>query len=102
MKRSKKKKPKEKIINKPQNHEPTKQELREQRRRQRKANKRKRIMKGLTTILVILGVIGAISFGAYQAVNLGIFNVAEIEVVAECRPAYSYRAHGGDGVAGSD
>ncbi|URN83662.1 cell division protein FtsQ/DivIB [Acetobacterium wieringae] len=81
MKRSKKKKPKEKIINKPQNHEPTKQELREQRRRQRKANKRKRIMKGLTTILVILGVIGAISFGAYQAVNLGIFNVAEIEVV---------------------
>ncbi|WP_303868982.1 cell division protein FtsQ/DivIB [Acetobacterium wieringae] len=81
MKRSKKKKPKDKIINKPQNYEPTKQELREQRRRQRKANKRKRIMKGLITILVILGVIGAISFGAYQAVNLGIFNIAEIEVV---------------------
>ncbi len=80
MKRSKKKS-KEKIIKKPQNHEPTKQEIREQRRRQRKANKRKRIMKGLITILIILGVIGGISFGAYQAVNLGIFNVAEIEVV---------------------
>ena len=81
MRRSKKRKVKEKNIIKPQNHELTRQELREQRRRQRKANKRKRIMKGLMTILIILGIIGVISFGAYQAVNLGIFNVAEIEVV---------------------
>jgi len=42
MKRSKKKKPKEKNIKKPQNHELTKQELREQRRRQRKINTVKR------------------------------------------------------------
>ena len=81
MRRSKKRKVKEKNIIKPQNHELTRQELREQRRRQRKANKRKRIMKGLMTILIILGIIGVISFGAYQAVNLGTFNVAEIEVV---------------------
>jgi cell division protein FtsQ len=81
MKRSKKKKPKEKSIKKPQSHELSKQELREQRRRQRKINKRKRLMKGLVTILIILGVIGVISFGVYQAVNLGIFNVSEIEVV---------------------
>ena len=81
MRRSKKRKVKEKNIIKPQNHELTRHELREQRRRQRKANKRKRIMKGLMTILIILGIIGVISFGAYQAVNLGIFNVAEIEVV---------------------
>lgn len=71
----------EKKIRKLQNLEPTKQELREQRRRQRKANKRKRIMKGLVTMLIILGIIGAIGFGVYQAVNLGIFNVTEIEVV---------------------
>jgi len=81
MKRSKKKNPKEKSFKKPQNHELSKQEVREQRRRQRKANKRKRLMKGLITILIILGAIGAISFGVYQAVNLGIFNVTEIEVV---------------------
>ncbi len=81
MKRSKKKKPNEKSVKKPQNHVPSKQELREQRRRQRKINKRKRLMKGLITILIILGVIGVISFGVYQAVNLGIFNVVEIEVV---------------------
>lgn len=81
MKRSKKKKPNEKNLKKAQNHELSKQELREQRRRQRKINKRKRLMKGLITILIILGVIGAISFGVYQAVNLGIFNVTEIEVV---------------------
>lgn len=81
MRRSKKRKVKEKNIIKPQNHELTRQELREQRRRQRKVNKRKRLMKGLITILIILGVIGVISFGVYQAVNLGIFNVAEIEVV---------------------
>ncbi|WP_414732438.1 cell division protein FtsQ/DivIB [Acetobacterium carbinolicum] len=81
MKRSKKKNSSEKKIRKLQNLEPTKQELREQRRRQRKANKRKRIMKGLVTMLIILGIIGAIGFGVYQAVNLGIFNVTEIEVV---------------------
>ncbi|WP_414150511.1 cell division protein FtsQ/DivIB [Acetobacterium carbinolicum] len=81
MKRSKKKNSSEKKIRKLQNLEPTKQELREQRRRQRKANKRKRIMKGLVTMLIILGIIGAIGFGVYQAANLGIFNVAEIEVV---------------------
>lgn len=81
MKRSKKKKPNEKNLKKAQNHELSKQELREQRRRQRKINKRKRLMKGLITVLIILGVIGAISFGVYQAVNLGIFNVTEIEVV---------------------
>lgn len=81
MKRSKKKKPNEKNLKKAQNHELSKQELREQRRRQRKINKRKRLMKGLITILIILGVIGVISFGVYQAVNLGIFNVTEIEVV---------------------
>lgn len=81
MKRSKKKKPNEKNLKKAQNHELSKQELREQRRRQRKINKRKRLMKGLITILIISGVIGAISFGVYQAVNLGIFNVTEIEVV---------------------
>ncbi|WP_026396149.1 cell division protein FtsQ/DivIB [Acetobacterium malicum] len=81
MKRSKKKKPNEKNLKKAQSHELSKQELREQRRRQRKVNKRKRLMKGLITILIILGVIGAISFGVYQAVNLGIFNVTEIEVV---------------------
>lgn len=81
MKRSKKKKPNEKNLKKAQSHELSKQELREQRRRQRKVNKRKRLMKGLVTILIILGVIGAISFGVYQAVNLGIFNVTEIEVV---------------------
>jgi Cell division septal protein len=38
-------------------------------------------MKGLVTMLIILGIIGAIGFGVYQAVNLGIFNVTEIEVV---------------------
>ncbi|MBC3899577.1 FtsQ-type POTRA domain-containing protein [Acetobacterium malicum] len=81
MKRSKKKKPNEKNLKKAQSHELSKQELREQRRRQRKVNKRKRLMKRLVTILIILGVIGAISFGVYQAVNLGIFNVTEIEVV---------------------
>lgn len=81
MKPSKKKKTNEKSIKKPQNHVPSKQEIREQRRRQRKINKRKRLMKGLITILIILGVIGVISFGVYQAVNLGIFNVVEIEVV---------------------
>ncbi|MEO1815388.1 MAG: FtsQ-type POTRA domain-containing protein [Acetobacterium sp.] len=80
MKRSKKKKPKEKSIKKAQNHELTKQELRDQRRRQRKINKRKRLMKALITFLIILGVMGVIGFGVYQAVNLGIFNVAEIEV----------------------
>ncbi|WP_296557765.1 FtsQ-type POTRA domain-containing protein [uncultured Acetobacterium sp.] len=81
MKRSKKKNPIEKKIKKPQNLVPTKQELREQRRRQRKANKRKRIMKALISTLVVLGICGVVGFGVYQAVNLGIFNVAEIEVV---------------------
>lgn len=81
MKRSKKKRPKEKSKEKLLSHELTKQELREQRRRQRKVNKRKRIFKGLVTILIILGVIGLISFGSYQAVKLGVFNVVEIEVV---------------------
>lgn len=81
MKRSKKKNPIEKKIKKPQNLVPTKQELREQRRRQRKANKRKRIMKALISTLVVLGICGVVGFGVYQAVNLGIFNVAEIEVI---------------------
>jgi len=81
MKRSKKKNPIEKKIKKPQNLVPTKQELREQRRRQRKANKRKRIMKALISTLIVLGISGVVGFGVYQAVNLGIFNVAEIEVV---------------------
>lgn len=81
MKRSKKKNPIEKKIKKPQNLVPTKQELREQRRRQRKANKRKRIMKALISTLIVLGICGVVGFGVYQAVNLGIFNVAEIEVV---------------------
>lgn len=81
MKRSKKKNPIEKKIKKPQNLVPTKQELREQRRRQRKANKRKRIMKALISTLIVLGISGVVGFGIYQAVNLGIFNVAEIEVV---------------------
>ena len=81
MKRSKKKKTKEKVKHKPQAHELSKHELREERRRQRKVNKRKRIIKGLVTILIILGVIGLVSFGAYQAVKLGVFNVSEIEVV---------------------
>ncbi len=81
MKRSKQKKSKEKanINTEPRNL--TKQELREQRRRQRKINKRKRIIKRLTVFLIIIGVIGIISFGAYEAVNLGVFNVTEIEVV---------------------
>lgn len=77
MKRSKKKKLKEK----PQRHELTKAELREQRRKERKAKKRKRILKSLVTILIILGIIGGISLAAYQAVKLGVFNVSEIEVV---------------------
>jgi len=81
MKRSKKKKPKEKNTKKPQNHELSRQEIREQRRRERKANKRKRIMRGLITVLVILGTIGISGFGVYQAANLGIFNVVEIKVV---------------------
>ena len=81
MKRSKKKRPKEKSKEKPLPRELTRQELREQRRRQRKINKRKRIFKGLVTILIILGVIGVISFGSYQAMKLGVFNVVEIEVV---------------------
>ncbi|MBU4539819.1 MAG: FtsQ-type POTRA domain-containing protein [Firmicutes bacterium] len=81
MKRSKKKNPIEKKIKKPQNLVPTKQELREQRRRQRKANKRKRIMKALISTLIVLGICGVVGFGVYQAVNLGIFNVAEIEVI---------------------
>lgn len=81
MKRSKKKKPRDKNIKKPQNHELSRQEAREQRRRERKANKRKRIMRGLITALVILGTIGIGGFGVYQAVNLGIFNVVEIKVV---------------------
>lgn len=81
MKRSKKKRPKEKSKEKPLPRELTRQELREQRRRQRKINKRKRIIKGLVTILIILGVIGVISFGSYQAMKLGVFNVVEIEVV---------------------
>lgn len=81
MKRSKKKNPIEKKIKKPQNLVPTKQEIREQRRRQRKANKRKRIMKALISTLIVLGISGVVGFGVYQAVNLGIFNVAEIEVV---------------------
>nr|WP_320024847.1 FtsQ-type POTRA domain-containing protein [uncultured Acetobacterium sp.] len=81
MKRSKKKRPKEKSNEKPLPRELTKQELREQRRRQRKVNKRKRIFKSLVTILIILGIIGLISFASYQAVKLGVFNVVEIEVV---------------------
>lgn len=81
MKRSKKKKPREKANKNPQPYELSKQELREQRRRQRKLNKRKRIIKRLIIILIILGIIGVISFGAYEAVKLGVFNVTEIEVV---------------------
>lgn len=77
MKRSKKKKHKEK----PQPREWTKAELREQRRQQRKVKKRKRIIKSLVTILIILGIIGGMSLAAYQAVKLGVFNVTEIEVV---------------------
>ncbi|AFA47751.1 cell division protein FtsQ/DivIB [Acetobacterium woodii] len=81
MKRSKQKKPREKANINTQPQKLTKQEIREQRRRQRKINKRKRIVKRLTVFLIIIGVIGIISFGAYEAVNLGVFNVTEIEVV---------------------
>lgn len=77
MKRSKKENPKEKR----KLSEMTKEELREQRRGQRKINKRKRIVKSLITILIILGIIGGISFAAYQAIQLGFFNISEIEVV---------------------
>ena len=77
MKRSKKGKDKEKS----QLYELSKEELRAQRRRQRKIKKRKRIMTALITILIILGVVGGICFGAYEAMKLGLFNVAEIEVV---------------------
>jgi len=61
--------------------EMTRQALREQRRIQRKKNKRKRIVKRSITILLVLGVIGVISFFGYQAMEQGLFNVTEIEVV---------------------
>ncbi|MBC3795839.1 cell division protein FtsQ/DivIB [Acetobacterium tundrae] len=77
MKRSKK----EKVKEKPQLYELSKEELREQRRQQRKIKKRKRIIKSLIVILVILGIIGGLSFASYEAVKQGFFNVSEIEVV---------------------
>ncbi|KNZ43265.1 cell division protein FtsQ/DivIB [Acetobacterium bakii] len=61
--------------------EMTRQALREQRRIQRKKNKRKRIVKRSITTLVILALIGVISFFVYQAMEQGLFNVTEIEVV---------------------
>jgi len=59
----------------------TRQALREQRRIQRKKNKRKRIVKRSITILLVLGLIGVISFFGYRAMEQGLFNVTQIEVV---------------------
>lgn len=61
--------------------EMTREALREQRRRQRKINKRKRITKGLISIIIILLIIGGTSYGFYEAVQRGLFNITEIEVV---------------------
>ncbi|HEY5537655.1 MAG TPA: FtsQ-type POTRA domain-containing protein [Acetobacterium sp.] len=55
--------------------------LREQRRAERKRNKQKRMLKALITILIVLGIIGGLSFGALKASEIGLFNVAKIEVV---------------------
>lgn len=61
--------------------EMTREALREQRRRQRKINKRKRITKSLISIIIILLIIGGTSYGFYEAVQRGLFNITEIEVV---------------------
>ncbi|HEY5556933.1 cell division protein FtsQ/DivIB [Acetobacterium sp.] len=55
--------------------------LREQRRAQRRRNKQKRMLKALIMILIVLGIIGGLSFGALKASEIGLFNVAKIEVV---------------------
>ncbi|MGV8905350.1 MAG: cell division protein FtsQ/DivIB [Acetobacterium sp.] len=55
--------------------------LRQKRRNIRKKNKRKRIIRRSVTMLIILFIIGGLSFGALKARELGLFNVAQIEVV---------------------
>lgn len=61
--------------------EMTKKVLREQRRKIRKENKRKRIIRRTIAILIVLVIIGGLSFGALKANEIGLFNVAKIEVV---------------------
>jgi len=61
--------------------EMTREALREQRRNIRKKNKRKRIIRRSIAILIVLVIMGGLSFGAFKANELGLFNVAKIEVV---------------------
>ncbi len=85
MKRIKKIRPKLKAKLKkkevPQAAELSKEEVRALRRKERKKKKRRRIAKGLMTFLIIVGLIGGLSLGFYQAMKQGYFNIDEIEVV---------------------
>jgi cell division protein FtsQ len=56
-------------------------ERKKQKRKELKSRKRKRIARWLLTTLIVLGVIGAFIFGFIQAMRLGVFDIAEIEVV---------------------
>lgn len=59
----------------------SKEELKVLKRKQRKKKKRRRIVKGLMTFLIIVGLIGTVVLGFYQAMKQGYFNIVEIEVV---------------------
>ncbi|MBK5244087.1 MAG: FtsQ-type POTRA domain-containing protein [Eubacteriaceae bacterium] len=61
--------------------EMTREALCKQRRNIRKINKRKRIIRRSIVILIVLIIIGGLSFGALKANEIGLFNVAKIEVV---------------------
>ncbi len=81
MKKIKKITPKSKKKKAPESADLSKEEHRALRRKERKKKKRKRIAKGLLTFLIIVGLLGGIAFGFYQAVKQGVFDIAEIEVV---------------------
>ncbi|WKY47264.1 FtsQ-type POTRA domain-containing protein [Eubacteriaceae bacterium ES3] len=59
----------------------SREERRKQKRKELKSRKRKRIARWLMTIITILVVLGLIGFGFVQAMRLGVFDIAEIEVV---------------------
>lgn len=81
MKKIKKIRPKAKKKKVLEPAELSKEELKVLKRKQRKKKKRRRIAKGLMTFLIIVGLIGAVALGFYQAMKQGYFNIAEIEVV---------------------
>jgi cell division protein FtsQ len=59
----------------------SREERKKKKRKELKSRKRKRIARWLLTTLIVLGVIAAFVFGFIQAMRLGVFDIAEIEVV---------------------